>query len=146
MGESIKIKDLIYKMIKLSGLTVKDDKNREGDIEVKITGLRPGEKLYEELLLGDDPQKTYHKKIQKAQDPYIALDQLKIDLDNLSLLLEQNRAAEVKDMLAKLLPSYKSNSKIVDHIYEEQLNFKNEVKTFSLDKNQVNKIINIKTK
>ena len=146
MGESIKIKDLIYKMIKLSGLTVKDDKNREGDIEVKITGLRPGEKLYEELLLGDDPQKTYHKKIQKAQDPYIALDQLKIDLDNLSLLLEQNRAAEVKDMLAKLLPSYKSNSKIVDHIYEEQLNFKNEVKTFSLDKNQVNKIVNIKTK
>ena len=146
MGESIKIKDLIYKMIKLSGLTVKDDKNREGDIEVKITGLRPGEKLYEELLLGDNPQKTYHKKIQKAQDPYIALDQLKIDLDNLSLLLEQNRAAEVKDMLAKLLPSYKSNSKIVDHIYEEQLNFKNEVKTFSLDKNQVNKIVNIKTK
>jgi len=146
MGESIKIKDLIYKMIKLSGLTVKDDKNREGDIEVKITGLRPGEKLYEELLLGDDPQKTYHKKIQKAQDPYIALDQLKIDLDNLSLLLEQNRAAEVKDMLAKLLPSYKSNSKIVDHIYEEQINFKNEVKTFSLDKNQVNKIVNIKTK
>ena len=134
MGESIKIKDLIYKMIKLSGLTVKDDKNREGDIEVKITGLRPGEKLYEELLLGDNPQKTYHEKIQKAQDPYIALDQLKIDLDNLSLLLEKNRAAEVKDMLAKLLPSYKSNSKIVDHIYEEQLNFKNEVKTFSLDK------------
>ncbi len=146
MGESIKIKDLIYKMIKLSGLTVKDDNNLEGDIEVKITGLRPGEKLYEELLLGDNPQKTYHEKIQKAQDPYIVLDQLKIDLDNLSLLLEENRAAEVKDILAKLLPSYKSNSKIVDHIYEEQLNFKNEVKTFSLDKNQVNKVVNIKTK
>ena len=55
MGESVKIKDLIYKMIKLSGLSIKDDKNLDGDIEIKITGLRPGEKLYEELLIGDKP-------------------------------------------------------------------------------------------
>ena len=63
MGESVKIKDLIYKMIILSGLTVKDENNPEGDIEIKITGLRPGEKLYEELLIGDDPQNTNHYKI-----------------------------------------------------------------------------------
>ena len=56
MGESVKIKDLIYKMINLSGFTVKDEKNPDGDIEIKIIGLRPGEKLYEELLIGDDPQ------------------------------------------------------------------------------------------
>ena len=146
MGESVKIKDLIFKMIKLSGLTVRDAKNLEGDIEIKITGLRAGEKLYEELLLGDNPQKTYHKKIQKAQDPFIPFDQLKIDLDNLSNLLEDNRVAEVKDMLDKLLPSYQSNSKIVDHIYLEQLNFKNDVKSSSIVNNQENKVTRIKTR
>jgi len=124
MGKSVKIIDLIYKMIKLSGLIVKDTKNLEGDIEIKITGLRPGEKLYEELLLGDNPQKTYHEKIKKAQDPSLPFEQLKIDLDNLSILLEDNRVAEVKDVLIRLIPSYQSNSKIVDYIYEEELNLK----------------------
>ncbi|MDA8836202.1 polysaccharide biosynthesis protein [Candidatus Pelagibacter bacterium] len=146
MGESVKIKDLIYKMIKLSGLIVKNIKNPEGDIEVKITGLRPGEKLYEELLLGDNPQKTYHERIQKAQDPYIPFNQLKIELDNLSNLLNNNKVAEVKNMLDRLLPSYQSNSKIVDHIYEEQLNFKNDFKTSNIVKDQENKVIRIKTK
>jgi len=146
MGKSIKIKDLIYKMIKLSGLTVEDDQNLEGDIAVKITGLRPGEKLYEELLLGDNPQETYHEKIKKAQDPFIPFDELKIDLDNLSNLLEENRVSDVKDMLEKILPSYQSNSKIVDHIYEEQLNFKNDVKSSAIVNNQENNVIKIKTK
>ena len=146
MGESVKIKDLIYKMIKLSGLIVKNTKNSEGDIEVKITGLRPGEKLYEELLLGDNPQKTYHERIQKAQDTYIPFNQLKIELDNLSNLLNNNKVAEVKNMLDRLLPSYQSNSKIVDHIYEEQLNFKNDFKTSNIVKDQKNKVIRIKTK
>jgi FlaA1/EpsC-like NDP-sugar epimerase len=116
-------------MIKLSGLSIKDDKNLEGDVEIKITGIRQGEKLYEELLIGDNPQKTFHKKIQKAQDPFIPYDQLKIDLDSLSKLIEDNKATEVKKMLNKLIPSYQSSSKIVDHIYQDQLNFKNEVKT-----------------
>ena len=135
MGKSIKIKDLIYKMIKLSGLIVKNTKNSEGDIEVKITGLRPGEKLYEELLLGDNPQKTYHKKIQKAQDPFIPFNQLKVDLDNLTILLNESRVAEVKNMLDRLLPSYQSNSKIIDHMHEQQLSFKNEVPKPYLIKN-----------
>ena len=124
MGKSIKIKDLIDKMIKLSGLIIKNPKNLEGDIEIKITGLRPGEKLYEELLIGDNPQKTYHQKILKAKDSFIPFSQLKIELDNLSNLLEKNKVADVKDILSKLVPSYQSNTKIVDHIYEEQLNFK----------------------
>ena len=129
MGKSVKIIDLIYKMINLSGFTIKDNKNPTGDIEVKIIGLRPGEKLYEELLIGDNPQKTFHEKIQKAQDPFIPYDQLKIDLDSLSKLIEDNKATEVKKMLNKLIPSYQSNSKIVDRIYQEQLNFKSEIKT-----------------
>ena len=146
MGESVKIKDLIYKMIKLSGLTIKDHKNLDGDIEVKITGLRSGEKLYEELLIGDNPQKTHHEKIQKAQDPFIPFNQLKIDLDNLSNLLEDNRVADVKDTLGKLVTSYHSNSNIVDHIYEEQLSFKNDLKSPSIVSDKENKVIRIKTK
>ncbi len=129
MGKSVKIRDLINKMINLSGFTVKDINNPTGDIEIKISGLRPGEKLYEELLIGDNPQKTYHDKIQKAEDPFIPFDKLKIDLNNLFNLLKDNKPIEVKKMLNKLIPSYQSNSKIVDHIYQEKLNFKNEVES-----------------
>jgi FlaA1/EpsC-like NDP-sugar epimerase len=146
MGESVKIYDLIHKMIKLSGLTVKDSKNLNGDIEIKITGLRPGEKLYEELLIGDNPRKTSHKKIQKAQDPFILFNELKIDLDILSTLLETNRVSEVKSMLNKLIPSFQSNSKIIDHIHEERSIFKNEIKKTSLTNYKENKVVRIKTK
>ena len=140
MGKSVKIKDLIKKMVKLSGLSIKDSKNLEGDIEIKITGLRPGEKLYEELLIGENPQKTYHEKIQKAQDPFIPYNKLKIDLYNLLNLIEKNEVEEVKNMLSKLVISYRSNSKIIDHFYEHQLN-PNTTTT-----NEENKIIRIKTK
>jgi FlaA1/EpsC-like NDP-sugar epimerase len=116
-------------MVSLSGLTVKDSKNPTGDIEIKISGLRPGEKLYEELLIGDNPKKTYHEKIHKAQDPFIPFDKLKKDLNILYTLLENNNIAKVKDMLSKLVSSYRSNSKIVDHIYKEQFNLQNGIKT-----------------
>ena len=146
MGQSIKIKDLIYKMIRLSGLKVKDDQNPDGDIEIKITGLRPGEKLYEELLLGNNPQKTHHEKIQKAEDPHIPLSQLKIYLDSLTTLLKENKIEEIKEMLERLVVSYKSNSQIVDHIYIEKKKLKNDNKKLSAIKYKENNIINIKIK
>jgi FlaA1/EpsC-like NDP-sugar epimerase len=145
MGESVKIKDLINKMIKLSGLSIKDDKNLDGDIEIKITGLRPGEKLYEELLLGDNPQKTFHEKIQKAQDPFISFNKLKINLDHLTNLIEENKVEEVKHVLSNLVPSYQSNSKIVDHFYEQQSNSRNDLHSPKII-NDENKVIRIKTK
>ena len=120
MGESVKIKDLISRIVKLSGLTVKDENNKEGDIEIKIIGLRSGEKLYEELLLGDNPQKTQHPKIQKAQDPFIPFNQLEIDLNNLKTLLDHNKVLEVKELLTKIVKTYQSNTAIVDHVYLEQ--------------------------
>ena len=119
MGESIKIENLIHRMINLSGLTVKNSKNPSGDIEIKITGLRPGEKLYEELLIGNNPQKTFHPKIQKTSDPFIPFEQLEKDLNILSKLLAENNVKEVKTILEKL-NLYKSNSKIVDHIFIEK--------------------------
>ena len=144
MGESIKIRDLIYKMIKLSGFTIKDSKNPNGDIEVKIVGLRPGEKLYEELLIGDNPLKTYHEKIKKAQDPFIPFNLLKKDLDILSNLLKDGQIVEVKNMLKKLVPSYQPSSKIVDHIYYKKLNSKKDFKKPIVDTNQKNNVIRIK--
>ena len=121
MGESIKIKNLINKMINLSGFTVKDNNNPSGDIEIKITGLRPGEKLYEELLIGDDPMKTNHPKILMTNEPFIPFDQLEKELNNLKILLNENDAENTKILLDKLLKNYKSNSNLIDHIYGEKL-------------------------
>ena len=142
MGKSIKIKSLIHRMIILSGLTVKDSKNLNGDIKIKITGLRPGEKLYEELLIGNNPQKTIHPKIQKTSDPFIPFDQLEKELDNLNRLLTENKVKEIKIILEKL-KLYKSNSKIADHIYLENLLNEKYDKVQSIDKmsNNVIKII-----
>jgi FlaA1/EpsC-like NDP-sugar epimerase len=142
MGESIKIKDLIYRIVKLSGLTVKDENNIEkGDIEIKIIGLRPGEKLYEELLLGDNPQKTLHPKIKKAQDPFIPFNQLEIDLNILKILLDRNKVIEVKETLNKIVKAYQSNSSIVDHIYLEQIKFD---KSSLVPDDKANKVVKIK--
>jgi len=144
MGESIKIKSLVERMIKLSGLSIKDDKNLEGDVLIKIIGLRPGEKLYEELLIGDNPQKTFHEKIQKAQDPFIHYNKLKIDLYKLSNLIEENKVKEVKYMLANLVPSYQSNSKIVDHFYEQQSKSRDELNSSKIINSDQNKVVKIK--
>jgi FlaA1/EpsC-like NDP-sugar epimerase len=143
MGESVKIKDLICRVVKLSGLTVKDENNKEGDIEIKIIGLRSGEKLYEELLLGDNPQKTQHAKIQKAQDPFIPFNQLEVDLNNLKTLLDHNKVLEVKELLTKIVKTYQSNSAIVDHIYLEQSKFD---KSSFIAVDEENKVFNIKKK
>ena len=146
MGESVKIIDIIFKMIKLSGLSIKNEKNLYGDIEIKITGLRPGEKLFEELLIGDDPQKTFHERIQKAQDPFIPYNKLKIDLDHLSNLIQENKVKDVKNILTSLIPSYKSNSKIVDHFYEQQQTLNNDLKLPKKINSEENKVIKIRNK
>jgi FlaA1/EpsC-like NDP-sugar epimerase len=141
MGESVKIKDLIYKIVRLSGKSVKDENNIEGDIEIKVIGLRPGEKLYEELLLGDNPQKTQHPKIQKAQDPFIPFNQLEVDLNNLKNLLDNNKVLEIKELLSKIVKTYQSNSAIVDHIYLEQSKFD---KSSFVSVDEENKVVKIK--
>jgi FlaA1/EpsC-like NDP-sugar epimerase len=120
MGKSVKIKDLIHRIVELSGLSIKDQYNQEGDIEIKVIGLRSGEKLYEELLLGDNPQPTEHKKIQKAQDPHISLEELEKNLDSFKLLLINHPVAEVKEMLEKLVSAYRSDYKITDYMYLEK--------------------------
>ena len=144
MGESIKIKDLIIKMINLSGFTIKDRKNIDGDIEIKIIGLRPGEKLYEELLIGDNPKKTNHPKIKKTSDPYIPYNQLEIYLNILLDLINSNNAHKVKELLMKIIKSYKSNSEIVDHIHIEQSSLHKQKQDKSVLINNDNKVVKLK--
>ena len=144
MGESVKISELVKKMIKLSGFTVKDYKNPTGDIGIEIIGLRPGEKLYEELLIGDDPQKTNHPKIYKANDPYIPFEQIEQDLNNLKNLCDNNKVKDVKELLEQILKLYQSNSNIIDHIYNQQLINYEHRKDSSMYKAKNNKVIKIK--
>jgi FlaA1/EpsC-like NDP-sugar epimerase len=90
MGEPVKILDLAHRMVQLAGLSVRDAAHPSGDIEIAITGLRPGEKLYEELLIGDNPQSTLHPRIMKAHEDMLPWDVLQ---DHLSAL----RAAAVAE-------------------------------------------------
>jgi len=108
MGEPVKIADLAKHMVELSGLEVRDDNNPEGDIEIEITGLRPGEKLYEELLIGDNPQPTSHPRILKAHEDFLTLNDLEGALAKLKNSLNENSMAEVKVHLRSLVSGYQS--------------------------------------
>lgn len=123
MGESVKIYDLILRIVELSGLTVRDENNPNGDIEIKIIGLRPGEKLFEELLIGDDPLSTSHPKIKKANDAFIPFKQLELNLKELNNLVNQNDVLAVKECLKKIVKSYKPEDQIVDNFYLENFYF-----------------------
>ena len=114
MGEPVRIYDLAVKMVYLSGLLVKDEAHPHGDIEIKVTGLRPGEKLYEELLIGDDPQSTPHPKIMKAHEEYLSWDELREELEKLNLALVTCNAQLIREMLKKLVPGYPPNGDAVN--------------------------------
>ena len=114
MGEPVRIYDLAVKMIYLSGLLVKDEKHPHGDIEIKVTGLRPGEKLYEELLIGDNPQPTPHPKIMKAHEEFLSWTELQQELEMLNVALDANDFQLIRGMLKKLVPGYKPNGDFVD--------------------------------
>lgn len=119
MGESVKILDLARRMIDLSGLTVKDENNEEGDIEIKIIGLRPGEKLYEELLIGNNPQTTTHPRIMKAAEDFMIWQELQGELKSLENALNENDVTEIRSIMQKLVSGYTPSEDIVDWIYIE---------------------------
>lgn len=104
MGDPVKIVDLARKMIYLSGLTVKDLDNPNGDIEIKYTGLRPGEKLYEELLIGDNPDNTDHERIMKANEKFIAMEELQEYLSQMKQYINDNDRVGALNLLQKLVP------------------------------------------
>ena len=121
MGQPIKIIDLARRMVTLSGLTVRDNlNNQQGDIEIKITGLRSGEKLYEELLIGNNPELTTNPRIFKAKDQYIPWLELKVELTNLINFIQSNDINNIKQILKKIVPEYQTSTLITDYIHKEE--------------------------
>jgi len=120
MGQPVKIMDLAKRMVELTGLTVKDEKNPEGDIEIEVTGLRPGEKLYEELLIGDNPKPTLHPRIMKAHEEFIPWADFESKLNSLVIALNVNDAGVIRLMMQQLVSGYIPSDEIVDWVYLEQ--------------------------
>ena len=117
MGEPVRIHDLAVKMIHLSGLEVKDESHPDGDIEIKYTGLRAGEKLYEELLIGDNVSETDNSLIMRAQEEMLTWDELEPILNNLQTAIQECDQQKLREQLIKLVPGFKPQSEIVDVLY-----------------------------
>ncbi len=106
MGSPVKIMDLAKRMILLSGLSVRDQDNPHGDIEIAITGLRPGEKLYEELLIGDNPEPTDHPRIMKAHEQFLPWAQLQPELVRLAAAAQQDDLPAMQQLLEAHVQGY----------------------------------------
>ena len=110
MGQPIKIIDLARRMVQLSGLTLCDPDHPDGDIAIEVTGLRPGEKLYEELLIGDNPEPTGHPRIMKAHEPFLPWDALTPALAVLLAAAQAGDTAAIKAFLLAHVHGYSAGS------------------------------------
>jgi FlaA1/EpsC-like NDP-sugar epimerase len=117
MGQPVKIIDLARRMVELSGLTVRDEQRPDGDIELNVTGLRPGEKLYEELLIGDNPQPTQHQRIMKAQEQFLSWPLLEPKLNELSLAMSVNDVSLIRGLLQQMVSGYQPSGEVVDWVH-----------------------------
>ncbi|PMZ75392.1 MULTISPECIES: nucleoside-diphosphate sugar epimerase/dehydratase [unclassified Pseudomonas] len=120
MGEPVKIVELAEKMIHLSGLSVRSEKNLHGDIAIEFTGLRPGEKLYEELLIGDNVAATQHPMIMTANEDHLSWDLLKGKLTELLAAVDQDDYTRVRQLLRDTVSGYTPDGEIVDWIYQQR--------------------------
>jgi FlaA1/EpsC-like NDP-sugar epimerase len=117
MGQPVRILDLARRMVELSGYTVRDIDNPAGDISIEVTGLRPGEKLFEELLIGDCAGPTSHPRIMRAQESFISWDELEKNLNRLETALRANLSEDVRLILQQLVQGYHPNGEIVDWVF-----------------------------
>jgi FlaA1/EpsC-like NDP-sugar epimerase len=117
MGEPVKIIDLAHRMVELSGLTVKNDLRPDGDIEIVVTGLRPGEKLFEELLIGNNPKGTQHPRIMRADEDFKAWSELVGTLESLRMAVHSGDIVFVRDLLIQTVPGYRPSGDIVDWVH-----------------------------
>jgi FlaA1/EpsC-like NDP-sugar epimerase len=122
MGEPVRIVDLARNMIELSGLTVRDRDNPFGDIELRVVGLRPGEKLYEELLIEDAPLVTDHPRIRKAVEGFLPPAELRVQLDRLRAAVDNRQADVVRKILCETVKEFSPNSALVDFVSTERAN------------------------
>jgi FlaA1/EpsC-like NDP-sugar epimerase len=114
MGEPVKIYELAKRLINLSGMEVMDNDNPEGDIEIIFTGLKPGEKLYEELLIGDNVSITEHKQILRAEEDFLSLGELETNLTALSEAEQKGDVQSLREILKKVVSGFTPEEKIVD--------------------------------
>jgi FlaA1/EpsC-like NDP-sugar epimerase len=120
MGKPVKIKELAEKMIRLSGLKLKDKFHPNGDIEIKYTGLRAGEKLYEELLIGDNVSETDNPLIMRAKEEKINWDDLKPLLGKLSEANDNLDYTVIRKILIKIVPGFEPQNEISDILYKNK--------------------------
>ena len=114
MGEPVRIIDLARRMVKLSGFTVRDENRPDGDIAIEVTGLRPGEKLYEELLIGDNPIATVHPRILKAREEFVPWEDFRGDLELLKQAVKANDTAALRRLLLKHVSGFTPDSQDSD--------------------------------
>ena len=117
MGQPVKIINLARRMVELSGLTVRDELHPNGDIELTVTGLRPGEKLYEEMLIGDNPKPTQHPRIMKAHEQFLSWPQLESKLNALSMAMSVNDVPVIRALLKDLVSGYQPSGEVVDWVH-----------------------------
>jgi FlaA1/EpsC-like NDP-sugar epimerase len=117
MGQPVKIINLARRMVELSGLTLRDELHPDGDIEINVTGLRPGEKLYEELLIGDNPELTQHPRIAMAREQFMSWPALEQKLNTLSIAMSANDVPVIRAMLKDLISGYQPTGEVVDWVH-----------------------------
>jgi FlaA1/EpsC-like NDP-sugar epimerase len=121
MGEPVRILDLAKNMVELSGHSLKSADNQGGDIGIEITGLRPGEKLYEELLIGDNPQQTAHPRIMKANEAFLEWEILSAQLEELKTTILKRDVVGSIMILNKIVTNYKRSENVNDWVYLQNL-------------------------
>ena len=119
MGEPVKIYELAKRLIKLSGMEVKDELNPDGDIEIILTGLKPGEKLYEELLIGDTVSTTEHRQIFRAEEEFLTLDVLEAYLEKIKKAERSSDIKALREIFKEAIPGFTPEEKIVDVLYQQ---------------------------
>lgn len=117
MGEPVKVLDLARRMVHLSGFSVREDEASDGDIEIRFTGLRPGEKLYEELLIGDNVSKTRHPKIMMANEACLSPQEMEIELQKLRRACATNDHAAILEVLRESVSGFRPDDEIKDHLF-----------------------------
>ena len=120
MGEPLRILELAQRMVRLSGYCARGEDNPEGEIEIVFSGLRPGEKLYEELMLGDHVAGTGHPMIMRAEDEYPALQQLQSWLDELDSHCDQMDCDSIKAILMAAVSGFHEHQEVHDHLWNKQ--------------------------
>ncbi|MNE39637.1 UDP-N-acetyl-alpha-D-glucosamine C6 dehydratase [compost metagenome] len=120
MGEPVKIAQLAEKMVHLSGLSMRSKHKPDGDIAIEFSGLRPGEKLYEELLIGDNVLPTEHSMIMRANEDHLPWEELKLLLRQLIDAIKVDDYPQVRDLLQQMVSGYTPDAEIVDLIYRQR--------------------------